>query len=95
MSTTIRRFRYRRGISQRKVASLAGCSQSYISRLENSQIRLSSNREVITRICQVLEVPIYYLEIFEFQVDKNHPIYSAAFQNEMKNYFEGRIMKLL
>jgi transcriptional regulator with XRE-family HTH domain len=55
LATTIRRYRKKAGLSQRKLAAKAGCDFSYLSRLERGD-NDKPTPEVLTGIAKALEI---------------------------------------
>lgn len=60
MGSRIKKWRVRRGMSQRQLASAAGVDVSWISRLETGD-RLNISLDGAKRICQALGISLDYL----------------------------------
>jgi len=58
ISDEIYKFRVAKGISQKKLAQLAGTTQRIISQIENSEINVGIN--LFLRISQALDIPFKY-----------------------------------
>lgn len=94
LGKAIKTIRVSKGLTQRQLAKMIGCSDTNLILMENGRIFPRKNK--IDAICNALEVPVSYLLMFSITQDdipENKQGLCASIIEPMRNEFVRELLK--